>query len=166
MSKLLLIIFVLNIISSLIQSEYEIIEDYNPYFEIFNAINIPLYKIYKYKPSCNVKLNSKTNVYIYIESNKELYLYKYSNASKIEQDYDGNFINSDKKIYLTQNNNIIKIEDLECEKIYYFIFSYLDFVEEYNSYFFEFSFMNENTDIIDISLLLLKSKHLEFIHRT
>ena len=96
-------------------------------------MNISTYKIYRYLPPCNGILNITKNVTMLIEFNDYFYLYLYSDSSKIEQDSDGNFINTIGSFYLNPNLNNYKniyVNNLECGKMYYFVFSYINIVKD------------------------------------
>ena len=162
--KLLIILFSLNLISSVYQEEYELIEEYSPYIVAFQSINISSYKIYKYIPSCN-NITTTKNIYIHILKEKfnYLYLYQYFDASKIQQDSEGNFINSDFEILLSDDWYQF---DIDCGKIYYFIFKHSYNGETLMPFYFKFSFFDDILDTIDISSLFLKSRYLSFLKRT
>ena len=165
MYKTFLIIIALDIFFSLCESEYELIEQNIPFLVFSNIMNISTYKIYRYLPPCNGILNITKNVTMKIEFNDYFYIYLYSDSSKIEQDSDGNFINSDSNLYLNpnrKNNLIIYFSNLKCGKMYYFVFSYINIVKDLKLFSFKFLFEDENSEAIDISSLFLKSKHLKF----
>ena len=164
-AKILIIIFSFILISSICQQEYEFIEEYIPYIVTFQTSNTSFYKIYKYIPSCNnISTIKKVYINLFKEDYTDIYLYKYSDASKIEQDSRGNFINFDMELLLY---SYLSQFDSECGITNYFVFKPRNIRRNnLNTLYYQFSFSDDILDTIDISTLFLKSRYLSFLKRT
>ena len=162
-TKLLIIIFTLNLFTSLCQQDYEVIEEYIPYIVYFQTVNANSYKIYNYTPSCDNIYTKKVYINLMKDEYTYIKLYTYYDASKIEQDSEGNFTNHDSEIELKKYLSQI---DLDCGKTYYFVFKHTNNGEILKPFYFQFSFSDDILDSIDISSLFLKSRYLTFLKRT
>ena len=148
---LMLILFQLSI-----QTEtYEKIENFVQYSVEFLLEN---YKIFKYIPSCEDQNSGLTSIYFQNIFSTFAYLYIYDDESKIEYK-DGDFLNPVDEHFLTGNINILVIENLSCNKEYFFALTQYGNALDICL----FSILPEKIDTINISSL---SKTLTFFKRT
>ena len=146
---------------------YEIIEELIPNYATFDLLDFNAFKIFKYIPKCtennnnyNKSINAQIIMYmVYME------LYLYDNFSKIEQNEDASFINylDYRNIYNWEDFQVESFHNLICGKEYYFVTSLAYKLATCNTRYFQFTIIDESTDIINISPLI--SDRFAFIGR-
>ena len=167
--KYFILIFICTFQIAYISSNYtfEIIEELLPNYATFDLLDFNSFKIFKYIPQCT-EYNNNYNRSIYAQllmNYINLKLYLYDNFSNIEQNEDAGFIN-----YLDYRNinnmeafQVESFDNLFCGKEYYFVISLASKLTHCYTEYFQFTIIDESTDIINISPL--KSDSFAFIGR-
>ena len=158
--KYFILIFICTFQIAYISSNYtfEIIEELLPNYATFDLLDFNSFKIFKYIPQCTEYNNNyNRSIYAQILMNYiNLKLYLYDNFSNIEQNEDAGFIN-----YLDYRNinkmeafQVESFDNLFCGKEYYFVISLASKLTYCYTEYFQFTIIDESTDIINISPLL------------
>ena len=146
---LLFFIFLINVVSSKTEYDYEEIDEMVPKHVVSNNMNYSFYKIYKYHIPFNQ--NSKTtNITIHLFSNNYFNIYLYNNFDNIAQDARGYFKNYISNVKF--NKNIIRFNNLNCNTDYYFVFDDSTYYsQDVFALYLQVTFINEETDIINLN---------------
>ena len=110
------------------------------------------FKIYEYIPLLNNDLNGLNetkSVFIKIDESSSLYIYIYDNYSKIEQDSYGEFINYIDELSILEPFK--KLENLTCNKAYYFVLLNRDNGRYSEPVDYQFFILDEINDIIQLN---------------
>ena len=145
---------------------FEIIEELVPNYATFDLLDFNAFKIYQYIPQCTEYNNYNRSLYAQLIMNYiHLNLYLYDNFSSIEQDEDARFINSldYRNFYNWEDFQVESFHNLICGKEYYFVISLASKLTYCDTRYFQFTIIDESTEIINISPLL--SERFAFIGR-
>ena len=145
---------------------FEIIEELVPNYATFDLLDFNAFKIYQYIPQCTEYNNYNRSLYAQLIMNYiHLNLYLYDNFSSIEQDEDARFINSldYRNFYNWEDFQVESFHNLICGKEYYFVISLASKLTYWDTRYFQFTIIDESTEIINISPLL--SERFAFIGR-
>ena len=127
------------------EPKFEVIEEFIPKTIFFDGSD----QFFKYNLSCKDE-RKETNIYFQTMSNKYYLLYLYDDFTKIKKDENGNYINYTSYETIDYNQYFIPLNNLTCNKNYYFIFSKFKLDIEDKTYF-QFSIVNDETNKFNLS---------------
>ena len=146
MSKIFVLLLLLYCsVKSETEPKFEVIEEFIPKTIFFDGSD----QFFKYNLSCKDE-RKETNIYFQTMSNKYYLLYLYDDFTKIKKDENGNYINYTSYETIDYNQYFIPLNNLTCNKNYYFIFSKFKLDIEDKTYF-QFSIVNDETNKFNLS---------------
>ena len=125
--------------------EFEVIEEFIPKTFFSDGSH----KIFKYNLSCKDD-RKETNIYFQAMTNDYFFLYLYDNLTKIQKDEHENYKDYTSRKMISTNENSIPLNNLTCNKVYYFIIlkdsTYIE-----GNYYCQFSIINDETNKFNLS---------------
>ena len=138
----MLIIF--NSVIAINEYEFEVIEEFIP--KTITSSNSDTF--FKYHLSCSNE-KKETNIYFQSISNSIYYVSLYDDLTQIHKDINGYYTNF-KDFIVISYDYLFSFNHLTCNKDYYFIIYKTLYNEEIKNYF-QFSIINEETNILNLS---------------